>query len=199
MSAPGAGFDPRAMPQDAAAVAARMSDLLDAGARHHRVCALDRRGWLLSRMDARSRSIVDALDLVYPTSAVVAGLLRLKGWPGRRPIATAAVLDALLTRRAGGPPLRVFHFGERPGVGARVLASMAARCPAVEAVGSRAVLDELWGPENNQALFKISDARPDLLLVALPSPLQQEWIHAHAQLVPAGLVWGVGRGELLEG
>ena len=182
------------LPASHEATVKTLVDMVRGEKSHRRVCAMDRRGWLLSRMDARSRKIIGGLELMYPTSRLVSGLWRAKGWGGWRPMSTPNILQDTLRGLEGGEPVRVFHFGERPGLGQRVLDDLAKTHPCVEPVGVRSVLDELWGPENNQALFQITDAKPDILLVALPSPLVQEWVHAHAQLVPAKVVWGVGRG-----
>lgn len=172
-----------------------MSAALIGGQRQQVSIGISRRAWLMSRMDRRSRRIFAGLQWLYPTDRVAALGLRSRGWKTRQALALNPLFTQVLKESSDKleRPLRIFHFGERPGVGKRILAQLEAAHPGVKSAGSRAVLDELWGPENHQALHLICDAKPDILLVALPSPLLEEWIHAHTSVLDVGLVWGIGR------
>jgi exopolysaccharide biosynthesis WecB/TagA/CpsF family protein len=82
---------------------------------------------------------------------------------------------------------RVFLYGARPDVLAKTAALLAERygcvfCGAVDGFADtpEAVARQAW------------EARPDIVLVALGNPLQEEWIAAHASTIGAPLAIGVG-------
>jgi beta-1,4-glucosyltransferase len=83
---------------------------------------------------------------------------------------------------------RVFLYGAKPDVLARTAALLAERygcvvCGAVDGFADtppEAVACEAW------------EARPDIVLVALGNPLQEEWVAAHAATIAAPLAIGVG-------
>jgi beta-1,4-glucosyltransferase len=83
---------------------------------------------------------------------------------------------------------RVFLYGAKPDVLAKTAALVAERygciiCGAVDGFADtppEVVVRQAW------------EARPDIVLVALGNPLQEEWIAAHAASIGAPLAIGVG-------
>jgi exopolysaccharide biosynthesis WecB/TagA/CpsF family protein len=96
------------------------------------------------------------------------------------------LLPALLA--VGPPGIRVFLYGAKPDVLAGTAALLAERygclvCGAVDGFADalpEAVARQAW------------EARPDIVLVALGNPLQEEWIATHAATIAAPLAIGVG-------
>jgi beta-1,4-glucosyltransferase len=83
---------------------------------------------------------------------------------------------------------RVFLHGAKPDVLAKTAALVAERfgcviCGAVDGFSHAA-------PET--VVRQAAETRPDIVLVALGNPLQEEWIAAHAALIDAPLAIGVG-------
>ena len=94
-----------------------------------------------------------------------------------------------IPRLLGGSPLplRVFLFGARPDVVREASRSVERRFghTVVGALSGYGVEDEL-------VCERIRSAKPDVVLVALGNPLQEQWILDHAQQLPPALYVGVG-------
>ena len=91
-------------------------------------------------------------------------------------------------------PLRVFLLGAGPGVGERAAASIEARWPAIDVVGtySPPMGFEKSQQENFQILRRIAMAQPDLLLVGLGAPKQELWVHTHRSEIRASAALCIG-------
>lgn len=96
------------------------------------------------------------------------------------------LLPALLQAAPAGT--RVFLYGATPDVLAKTAALLAERygCMVCGAV------DGFSGAPPEAIAAQAAEARPDMVLVALGNPLQEEWIAAHAAEVRAPLMIGVG-------
>lgn len=101
---------------------------------------------------------------------------------------TDLVPRLLLECARRGYPLRVFLYGARPGRAAAAARRIEAEYAPVTVVGA------LDGHETSgaDALRAIDAARPDLLLVGLGNPLQEEWLAAHGPALRARIAVGVG-------
>ncbi len=86
-------------------------------------------------------------------------------------------------------PLRVFLLGGTPEVLQRA-ADHARRQLGQEVVGVCDGYDDLR--ERRDLIGAINRSAPDVVLVALGNPIQEEWILAHRQALEAGIVMGVG-------
>jgi beta-1,4-glucosyltransferase len=96
------------------------------------------------------------------------------------------LVPALLT--AAPPGLRLFLYGAKPEVAAKAAALMEERygCAVCGAV------DGFSGAPPEAIARQAAAARPDIVLVALGNPLQEEWIAAHAVSTGTALAIGVG-------
>jgi beta-1,4-glucosyltransferase len=94
-----------------------------------------------------------------------------------------------IPRLLGGSPLplRVFLFGARPEV-VREASRTVERRFGHTVVGAMAG----YGVEDELVCERIRTAQPDVVLVALGNPLQEQWILDHAKLLPPALYVGVG-------
>jgi beta-1,4-glucosyltransferase len=86
-------------------------------------------------------------------------------------------------------PARVFLLGGSPEV-VVAAAEVFGSYPRVEVCG-HADGYSLWQDEN-KTLEAINAARPEILLVALGNPLQEEWILRHRSTLDAPLIFAVG-------
>ena len=87
-----------------------------------------------------------------------------------------------------GLPLRTFLFGARPGRAALAAEKLMAEYPSLRVVGVR----DGYQRDDEAVVAAVNAARPDLLLVALGNPTQEEWISANAARLDAGVAIGVG-------
>lgn len=86
-------------------------------------------------------------------------------------------------------PLRVYMVGAKPTVLAKAAGHVRTHL-GQHVVGT---CDGYGGIKNNPALVAdINLARPDVILVALGNPIQEEWILDHRRELDAGVVIGVG-------
>lgn len=94
-----------------------------------------------------------------------------------------------IPRLLGGSPLplRVFLFGARPEVVREASRTVEHRF-GHQVVGAMAG----YGVEDELVCERIRTAQPDVVLVALGNPLQEQWILDHAKELPPALYVGVG-------
>ena len=100
-------------------------------------------------------------------------------------VGTDFVPDVL--RSLGPMPVRVFLFGAEPGIAERAAWALERRAPNVRIVGTAAGFGAFA-----RVTEQVRAARPDVLLVALGNPLQEQWIDRHQDELGVPLAIGVG-------
>lgn len=144
--------------------------------------------WLAAR-DPELRAFLDAAELVVPETAVVWGA-RVLGRPGVRPVWGVA-LTAELLGRADRHGWSVFLLGARAEVCARAAAAVADRFPGARLVGHHhGYLGEPAVREG--AVRALAETRPQLLLLAMGSPLQERFLASLPDEAAPGIALGVG-------
>ncbi|MBV8848672.1 MAG: WecB/TagA/CpsF family glycosyltransferase [Methylobacteriaceae bacterium] len=143
---------------------------------------------LLTEVSAQpggARLLVDFLVLNDGIAVDLASLALYRHWFPDNLNGTDLVPALLAALPRGG---RVFLYGAKPDVVAKAAAHLAEQygCVVCGAVDGFTTL-----PAESIAA-QAADARPDILLVALGNPLQEEWIAAHAAATGAPLAIGVG-------
>ena len=93
----------------------------------------------------------------------------------------------LLLETVAAPRLRVFLFGAAPGIAVAAGEALTRRSPAIEIVGS----EDGYGDGAGVAA-RVRATRPDVLLVALGNPLQEQWIAANLGQLDVRIAIGVG-------
>lgn len=83
--------------------------------------------------------------------------------------------------------LSVFLYGGRPGVADEAVAAVRRRVPALARVDGC----DGYMPRD-RALERIRAFRPDIVMVCLGNPLQEDWIEIHGRATGARLVFGNG-------
>lgn len=96
------------------------------------------------------------------------------------------LVPALLKRAPAGA--RLFLYGGRPEVSVRVAQRITRLFPDLNLVGA------FDGYSNADAGVRaaLANSKPDIVLVALGNPLQEEWIAQHARVRPEAVFLGVG-------
>ena len=90
--------------------------------------------------------------------------------------------------RQAGRPLRVYLLGAKPGVVQRA-AEYVHRQLGQQVVG---LCDGYGGMQDASLPSRIAESQPDMLLVALGNPVQEQWILQHRDVLDVPLVMGVG-------
>jgi N-acetylglucosaminyldiphosphoundecaprenol N-acetyl-beta-D-mannosaminyltransferase len=85
----------------------------------------------------------------------------------------------------------LYWIGGRPGVAARAAAVLKSKHP-----GLRIAVDHGFypssGPAHEASLNRINSFRPDILLVGMGSPRQEEWVASNLAHLDAGVIWCLG-------
>lgn len=156
-----------------------------------------------ARMDARLRRRLQRFDLNFLVDGRVGQLTRLRHWLGRGPSAlpqvpvhsTRSLLESLALRlESTGQGLAC--VGPSSALLSLLASQVQKRWPTLHFL-TVPVASELWGVENDRPLRQLRAQTPAVVLVALGTPLQEEWIQAHADLLPSRLVLGVGELDAL--
>jgi N-acetylglucosaminyldiphosphoundecaprenol N-acetyl-beta-D-mannosaminyltransferase len=165
------------------------------GARCRYVVAPNADHIVLLRQHAPLRAAYADAGLVLAASAPVmwaAHLLKMP-LPGRP--AGRDLVPAVFAAAHDENPLQVFLLGAGSGVAERAAANVHNRWPAVRVVGTYSPPRgfENDHAENLRILARISDAKPDLLVVGLGAPKQELWVHRHRAQIRAKVALCAGR------
>ncbi|MBS3812586.1 WecB/TagA/CpsF family glycosyltransferase [Candidatus Bipolaricaulota bacterium] len=101
-------------------------------------------------------------------------------------VAGIDLLEDLFESTAG---LKVYLLGSLPGVARRAGEKISRGYAGVEVVGTHHGYDPI---DDRTVLQEVNEADPDILLVGLGVPRQEQWILANIDKVKANLVMGVG-------
>jgi N-acetylglucosaminyldiphosphoundecaprenol N-acetyl-beta-D-mannosaminyltransferase len=141
---------------------------------------------LEARRNERLRRYLNGCDLNMADGIGVVYAFRLL--TRRRPQRlSGTVFVATMCEEAAAVGARVFLFGSSPGVADRAAAGLARRVPGLEVCGTA---DGFAGARN--VLDQVREAAPDVLVVCLGNPLQEQWVEDHLGELDLKLVWGAG-------
>jgi exopolysaccharide biosynthesis WecB/TagA/CpsF family protein len=96
-----------------------------------------------------------------------------------------------LCRMASNNKYSIFLFGANPGVAEVMCEKLRESFPAIRIVGTCDGF-VLGKAAETELIANIKRLKPDILLVALGAPLQEQWIDEHAGELPCHLMIGVG-------
>lgn len=144
-------------------------------------------------MDARRNSafaaVLDRADLRVPDGIGIVLAARLRGAPAPMRI-TGSDGIYYICERAAEEGWRVFFLGAAPGVAERTGETLRRSYPELIVAGAYS-----GSPQENdwpQIYEQLKGTQPDILLVAFGHPLQDFWIDAYRQQLPAAVAIGVG-------
>jgi exopolysaccharide biosynthesis WecB/TagA/CpsF family protein len=142
----------------------------------------------LAAADPGYRDVLARAALVLRDGVGVELAARLAGArPGYNFVGTDFVPALLRVLGAREEGVSVYLLGGRDGVALEAARRLRRETPGVRVGGVEAGYGDLDG-----AVARISAACPDVLLVALGNPLQEQWIGRHGDELGAGVAIGVG-------
>jgi N-acetylglucosaminyldiphosphoundecaprenol N-acetyl-beta-D-mannosaminyltransferase len=143
----------------------------------------------LARKNPSLLKKINAADLVLPDGSGLALAGRLFGVPIRENVNGTDFLPRVLAR-AAARKWSVFLLGGRDDILEGCSKVLTAMFPGLEIVGTH---HGHWVSEEQEAvLATINTLRPDLLLVGMGSPIQENWIIQNAATLEVGICFGVG-------
>jgi N-acetylglucosaminyldiphosphoundecaprenol N-acetyl-beta-D-mannosaminyltransferase len=172
---------------DVPAVEALAADAIAGGFPLRIVVSNHNKAWLAAR-DPELRQFMEEAELVVAESSMVWGA-RVLGHKTVRPAWGVVLMERLLARAADAG-WRVYLLGARPEVLGALRPRLQARFPALNVVGAS---DGHGGTSGLDAVrAELEHLRPDLLLVAMGSPLQEAFIARFGPTPPFRVALGVG-------
>lgn len=138
--------------------------------------------------DPNFRSNLNAADLAYADGQSIVVAARLLGHSAPERLATTDLVWPLAEECAARRK-RVFLFGGTPGEAERAAKALQGRAPGLEIATRNGYEDR---EDDSAVTAAILDFRPDVLLVGLGDPLQQQWIVDHKGLVGVPAILSCG-------
>ncbi len=161
-----------------------------------------RGGWLVTAnldflrrfaKDVHTRDLLGASDLMVADGMPLVWASRLLGQPLPERVAGSALIYRF-AERAASEGRTLYFFGGEPGAGEAAARVLRERWPALQVVGHTA--PQISAPPSPREVASVRQElhakRPDLVLVGLGSPKQEQLIHALRAEFPQ--VWMVGVG-----
>ncbi len=132
-------------------------------------------------------------DLIVPDGIGVVLAMRLFGVKGQQRVTGVDLVENLLTKLQSAG-LRIYLLGGEPGIAEAATRQISCRWPGVRVTG---FTHGYFSPDQNQeVIYYINQARPDLLLVGMGVPRQEVWLANNWGALEVPL--GIGVGGLLD-
>jgi len=138
------------------------------------------------------RQALNAADLVLADGMPLLWASRLRRRPLKERVTGVDVADRC-AGLAAAKGYRVFFLGAGPGVAQSAARVLQERYPGLEVAGAYTPPMGEFSEEDELKIFEaIAAAKPDILLVALPTPRLELWNHANIRRLNVPVVFGVG-------
>ncbi len=134
-------------------------------------------------MGARLR-IPDGMGLIYGS--------RLAGTPFRGPV-TGRLLPEAIVRASADAPIPMAMIGGRDDAPAKATAKLNAMGGNVVAAVSPRMGFAIGGDEDSDAVAKLKEANPRIVLVGFGAPKQETWMARHQRDMPQAVMLGIGQ------
>ena len=122
-------------------------------------------------------------DQIYPDGVGLQIAQRLMGLPSFPRVSGTEMVPMLLERIP--PDSRIFLLGGSPLLATRLNRAFPERFPGLRLVGTQH--GYLTSSEQTRAVARIASARPDVLLIGMGSPLQEQWLARYRSRLGVGL------------
>lgn len=142
---------------------------------------------LSCRKDGELKETVNGASLVLPDGIGIIHGAKLLGTPLKSRVPGIDFINALF-RLMAQEGMSAYLFGAKPGVAERAAERLAGEYPGLRIAGTHTGYFEDGG---ESAAQEIDEKKPDVLLVCLGSPKQENWIREHRSL-DVGLLAGLG-------
>jgi len=160
--------------------------------RPHRVVTVNLDYLRHSRRDEHFRDAVNSADLAVADGAPLVWASRLFGHPLPERVTGVDLADRC-AELAAARSYRLFLLGAGPGVAEGVARVLEQKYPGLHIAGTYTPpFGEFSEEEEQRIRERIRRAKPDILLVGLPTPRQELWNHGRAEEWGVPVTIGVG-------
>lgn len=141
---------------------------------------------LMSRKDKEFRDILNNADMVIPDGIGIIYGAKILGSSLNRVtgIDLASEIMGRLAEKGG----RVFLLGAKPGVAEKAAENLISTYTGLAIAG----VSDGYFKDSGPVLIKITESRPDLLVVCLGAPKQEKWMYSNRDKLPPCLMMGLG-------
>ena len=145
----------------------------------------------IARSEPQAAAVLERASLVIADGAPVAWMARLIGIRTIERLSGVDLVEGIF--RETNEPLRVFLYGSTPEIATRAASAMQRKHEHVEVVGIiNPPFRDLSKSEQDEHAAAISLAGPDVVLVALGFPRQEQFMLEFQQAAPQGVWIGIG-------
>lgn len=146
-----------------------------------------------ARNNSKFHEVISSADIITPDGIGIVYASKILGHSLKERVAGYDMLHALLEyRENAGTPTRVFLLGSTEEVVNAAGEKLAAMYGSLQILGTHHGFFEEDSDEERSAVELISKEKPDLLLVGLGNPKQEEFIHRFKHQLGATVMIGVG-------
>ena len=150
--------------------------------------------------DASFKKLINSAALCVPDGMPLIWCGRLRGHGLRRRV-YGPELMITFCRETASKGYRHFLYGGAPDVTNQLVKQLQRSCPGIQIAGfDSPPFRPLTREEDEEAIRRINDARPDVLWVGLGCPKQERWIHDHRERLAVPAIIAIGQAfDLLSG
>ena len=155
----------------------------------HQIVLLNVAKVIKARSDKELREIILSADLVGPDGVPLVWVSKLLGNPLPGRVNGTDLMESLveLANRKG---YRVYFFGARQEVVEKVVKIYKEKYPALQVAGFR---NGYFSPdEEPQIVEEIRNSKPDILLIAIGTPMKEKWVNRNLKQLNVPVCHGVG-------
>lgn len=166
----------------------RIVDFVEAGV-PRKITYLNAHCTVMAENNPRYKEILNRQDLVYADGQGVVWGARVLGahLPCR---STGADFLPDFCKKFAEKGYRLYFLGAEPGVAEGAAKKLTEMVPGLQVVGTHH--GYLANVDNDQLVAEINSARPDIVIVGMSVPLQEEWVEKSYSSLDVPVLWSVG-------
>ncbi len=162
--------------------------------RCHFVVNTGMHGVIEGHKDPQLKAILNSSDLFTPDGFSVIAIGRLRGYPLKKRVNAADLMDALF-RTSEERGWSHYFYGDTDETLGLLREALNRDYPRVRIAGTYSPpFRPLTPEEDTEIVDMINEARPDILWVGLGLPKQERWIHEHRDRLRLPVAIGIGAG-----
>ena len=143
---------------------------------------------VVAQKNAGYRTLLQKADAVYADGQAIVWASRVLSKPVPERVNAADFIVQFCEQAAAGS-LTIYLLGSAPGVAKAAAEEWQRQVPALKVVGTH---DGYFADGGEALIQQINDARPDVLLLGLGVPLQEQWAAANLHRLHTKVVWCIG-------
>lgn len=143
----------------------------------------------IAQKDREYKEILNSADIVYPDGQGVIWAARVFGYRLKERM-TAADFFYQVCKKISKKKIKLYLLGSHPGIAKKVKERLKQNIPLLNVIGTHhGYFDK---EEEKRIVGEINNLKPDILVVGMGTPKQEEWIYYNRHCLSVSLCWAVG-------